>query len=1470
MITLYFSTYIVMFPKTIRPNIDTDINVQILESTGPVNVEVALVDETDRVISSNQATIVQVNFRVMGMNPDLSLVKEPFDIDIFDPKGNKIAQFKNAQDPSGVYTDYMTMSDHPVLGDWKIKVKQGNEKYEKTFTVDEYVLPKFEVSIIFGKPFHLSSDGAYKGKIKAMYTFGKPVKGRGRMRIRRPWRSGKVIERDFKVKVSDRDDQPLANPFSRVNVKVTYQVAIEPEPKPEPKRTTPLPLNIGEPLIERRIIPDIIIDPWFPPRRRTKSVEKKLPPLDVPTDGIVMFDLDILPNTTDINIEAKYEKQSDYKSLVPFKSPSNSFLQVKLLGDSPKAGDIAQFEIKSTEPVPNVHYQLLAKGQIVQTGSVPMDQPDMNSTTFSFPITYEMTPKTRLNVYYIRPDGEVITDVITFNVDGVFKNKVSINFDRRQVQPGKEVILTLKADPDSLVNVLAVDKSVLLLKSGNDLSKDEISSELDKYDNLPGGGGGGPFPIFWGWRWPRPSSGEDAEDVFRNSGIAVLTDANVYNYVEPFRPRPMPMRRFRGGMMADFGGPRMMFAMAAPAPVMAMNVKSAPPPAAPSKPKPVQKVRKLFPETWLWTNSTVGMALDLKKNIEYRLILKTKCLIFIETFVNENGMVDCPEDYNMVQYSGRMASAGMVMMDSAPMLSGAVMRKSPMKLGSSGPKKQVKVRKEFPETWLWMNSTIRYTGDTTMSVKVPDTITKWVATAFAVNNKTGLGLSPSPANVEVFMPFFISLQLPYSVIRGEEVIIQANIFNYLPYEAEVLIILEKNEGWNNTVTLFKDSNIVREKFKARIGRKFKIPAGGVAPAYFPVEPLVTGDLKVNMSAWTSTGISDGVIKYLKVEPEGTENEFNQPVLISLGTPQNPENGGLFREDVDISFPPNTVKGSRRIRASVFGDIMGPSINGIENLLKMPYGCGEQNMLNFAPNIFVQKYLAATNKLTPDLESKIKDYTIKGYQREMTYQHSNTGGFSAFGDSDKSATTWLTSFVIKSFAQASRFITIDDDSVLRAVQFVIDQQNPDGSFREPGRVLHKEMQGGSAAGERSLTAFVLIALKEATVFNGVQEVAQRAIDKATMYLEGQITPAQNNLYELALLGYALEMVKSPKVDDILSILQSKAQTEGGMKYWKKPVTAEKKWKSWAPVKDRPKAVDVETTAYVLLIYALKGDKVNAIPIMRWIAAQRNPEGGFVSTQDTVVALQSLAEIASYLYSKTFNMRVRFDNVGTGTPFTKEFRITQDNALVFQFEEVPHDVQRLRISAEGSGIALAEVATFFNIEDDLQSAAFDANVTLEGETMNGFTVKVCTRWLKEGNAAMSIMDIGIPSGMQPDLDSLDTSMAPYYKRKEMGSRKLTIYLDEINALPQCVSVYMQTTDMVGEKQPSVIRIFDYYEPDNQVTTFYQSAKLASAGVCDVCGRECFCPDLEVGIAFTSSLYHFLVIICMTAIKLGFKKT
>lgn len=60
-----------------------------------------------------------------------------------------------------------------------------------------------------------------------------------------------------------------------------------------------------------------------------------------------------------------------------------------------------------------------------------------------------------------------------------------------------------------------------------------------------------------------------------------------------------------------------------------------------------------------------------------------------------------------------------------------------------------------------------------------------------------------------------------------------------------------------------------------------------------------------------------------------------------------------------------------------GDILGSTMQNIQNLLQMPYGCGEQNMVLFAPNIYVLNYLNETQQLTPEIKSKAIGHLING-------------------------------------------------------------------------------------------------------------------------------------------------------------------------------------------------------------------------------------------------------------------------------------------------------------------------------------------------------------------------------------------------------------------------------------------------------------------------------------------------------------
>ena len=72
---------------------------------------------------------------------------------------------------------------------------------------------------------------------------------------------------------------------------------------------------------------------------------------------------------------------------------------------------------------------------------------------------------------------------------------------------------------------------------------------------------------------------------------------------------------------------------------------------------------------------------------------------------------------------------------------------------------------------------------------MPDTITSWVITAFSIDPVTGLGITKMPTNLKVFQPFFISLNLPYSIKRGEVVSVPIVVFNYLNKELDTEVTL---------------------------------------------------------------------------------------------------------------------------------------------------------------------------------------------------------------------------------------------------------------------------------------------------------------------------------------------------------------------------------------------------------------------------------------------------------------------------------------------------------------------------------------------------------------------------------------------------------------------------------------------------------------------------------------------------------
>eukprot|EP00069_Balaena_mysticetus_P019920 bmy_02576T0 len=372
----------------------------------------------------------------------------------------------------------------------------------------------------------------------------------------------------------------------------------------------------------------------------------------------------------------------------------------------------------------------------------------------------------------------------------------------------------------------------------------------------------------------------------------------------------------------------------------------------------------------------------------------------------------------------------------------------------------------------------------------------------------------------------------------------------------------------------------------------------------------------------------------------------------------------YSEAFTLGVPHSAIPGSERAAASIIGDVMGPTLNHLSNHLRLPFGCGEQNMIHFAPNVFVLKYLQKTRQLSPEVERETTDYLVQGYQRQLTYKHQD-GSYSAFGERDKSGSMWLTAFVLKSFAQARSFIFIDPQELAAAKGWIVQQQRADGSFPAVGRILNKDIQGG-IHGTVPLTAYVVAALLEMGL---ASEEERGAIAKARHFLESG-APLAVDPYSSALTAYALTLLRSPAAPAALRKLRSLAITQDGVTHWSLTGSRDVDKDAFLSFSDgvyqTVVSAEVEMTAYALLTYTLLGDVATALPVVKWLSQQRNALGGFSSTQDTCVALQALAEYAILSYAGGINLTLSL--ASTNLDYQETFELHRANQKLLQMAAV----------------------------------------------------------------------------------------------------------------------------------------------------------------------------------------------------------
>ncbi|XP_069836262.1 alpha-2-macroglobulin-like protein 1 isoform X2 [Dendropsophus ebraccatus] len=1307
--------------------------------------------QTDRAIYQPGEKVI---IKAVDFNENLIAKNDPFtEVTIEDDRRNIIKRWKNVQPNGGILELNYDLSPNIYLGLYKITVNKTDVLADVTVTVDKLVLPKFEVEIVAPEEVTIYQS-SFSIDVCGKYTYGKSVRGHAtgticRKAIFSSDHLCKPIDGEtdvngclsvavdpdyFKFKYTEYDNYVDIEAFlreegtgvERNNTALIYITDVLAKVAFKESRgffksgldyqgLMTLTGPDGQPLEGEDI--ELYIDGGK--REEIYTTDEK---------GMARFTLEsTLFGKKVINLEARYlPKQpladpTDPEEVIPvyedgsaslFPSYTNTISQVKIRSEPfvlpcrEKVNLWADYVLdpsEYTKDTINFYYLIIASGKIVSSSSVEhtiSSDGDLRSF-FAFPVTVTsaMSPEATIIIYAGLQNGDLIADSRTIPVTSCFPNIVSLEFSEEQSLPGSKVNLHISAYPNSLCNVRAVDKSAEILKSEEQHAEDTVNEFLRNWnvygypiaiEELQGCPDGSP---------PQPSEDPEETDTynyFEGSGTKALTNFLIR---KPLNCGPEP--------------------------------------------------------TILIPQSAV------------------------------------PESFEA--FSGES-----VVQNFVAFAAGTSARLPP----------QEKVRKIFPATWLMNTVPIGPTGELNYSLTAPDTITQWNADAFCTST-IGLGFSPR-THLQVFTPYFLYVNLPYSIKQGETLVLKAIVLNFIGQCIKVNVTLyqtkdfqvEPCDGCTYSACLCSEPT---STFTWKI-----IPLTlGTINITIGTEALSTTDLCDGQKPIVpAEGRSDTVQRRLRVESNGVPVENTVSFLLCAFDSQT----------IPLNLPENVVLGSPSAEVTVTGDIMGKPLSNLNNLVKLPRGCGEQNMILLAPVVSALRYLGATGQLTDEIRDQAYGYLENGYQNQLNYKHKD-GSYSVFGERDGSGSTWLTAFVARIFFQVWEQIEIDQSQITDPLNWLKGQQESNGCFKNVGQLYHKEIQGGLDS-QISLTAYVTSAFLEVKLgeptYDDVIKKAKQCLKNCTNQESSTYTKAQC-AYTYTLLG------DTETRRQLLEQLDEVAIKEGDKTHWSINSDLPKDDPLWS----KPNSVDVEITSYVALAMIsenepTKTDLGAVVPTIRWLACQQNANGGYASTQDTVVAIAAVSRYSSLTFVDESMPTITISN---DKGFNRDVTVNPQKLTEVQVVDLPDIPAEYTLEASGSGCAYVQLTERHNIQDPEPEGAFTLElkrtpINCPPHPLPSFTFDI-TVGITNGSddSNMALVIIQYLSGYVATEDSIDKLLAiDVVKRVERSEMDITIYLDKVTSTPIKLSIEMEERNEVLELAPAIVLVKDYYQTTRRKEEIY----------------------------------------------------
>ena len=1365
--------------------------------------------------------------------PDLKPVAgHDVSFSIADPKGNVIYRQRGVTSRFGIASAECALADEIIEGAYQVSCHVGETTSDLTVDVQRYVLPKFKVQVNFDKPYYLPGE-RLTGKVEAHYFFGKPVEN-GEVDV--------VIDQAALVgarltSIQVRTDAAGAAPFAFVlpdrlhasdkngeDARVTVEATVRDAAGQEQKRTEscvvasrPIRIEVipeGGTLVQG--IPNriFLVATYADGRPARVRIAISGETQEAATDELGVATVELTPRTNPIlwTLRATDGEGREGKreiALATGVAPQDFLVSTdKAVYSGGETMHLTGLGRAGNEPI---FVDLVKEGQTLLTSVVGM-QDGRGDAEFDLPP--DLFGTIELCAYRYSTEGEPLRKRRVLYIHQAQEIRIGVKQNVPEHRPGERARLQFKLTDSSgqpvpgALSLAAVDEavfSVLNRAPGMEqrfftLEEELLKPAMTVYPWSPEKRPGSPSPdrlrleqALFARAAGDGAGGNDREALIQRLMPFMGNDRRAFEVLE--RPDWEQIAESRGWfppeLIEQLRGSRGPHSLAVSSyPAKAQQIEAL-------KRERLDSIKALWAFALVVGLITAGIAGLVAIAREFRFPTVFECVVVAGVVAILMALM-----LPAVQQAREAARRSSARNDLSQIelayvnFHDSTKSEAPSDVptglsngtnaGYSGD--APRLRQWFPETLLWRPELITDDyGEVGLDIDLADSITTWRLSASAVSANGALGALQSP--VRVFQPFFVDLNLPVALTRGDAVTVPVVVYNYLDRPQTVHLALENAEGFEQL---------------DGAEQTVELAAGEVKSAGYRLRARRVGKQSLRVTA-RSGEVSDAIERTVEIAAGGRRVE-----QVANGTLHEPAR-------VSVAVPDEAIEGSAKAILKIYPSSFSQLVEGLDAIFRQPYGCFEQTSSTTYPNVLALDYLMRTKKNAPEIEARARQYIHLGYQRLLTFEIAG-GGFDWFGHPP--ANRVLTAYGLMEFADMARVHDVDPALIRRTRDWLINQRQRDGSWVPEGHLLHEDPTGSSAKLARlGTTAYIAWA-----VYGSESAGANKLGATPTLNWLANHEPASiDDPYVLALVANAIIAIdgSGASARPYLARLEALKRTSDDRKlaWWE----AERSGRTLFYGGGVSRQIEATAVAALALMNGA-GQPETIRGALAWLVQQKDPHGTWHSTQATVLALKVLTAATGRAIGGDRERQI--DVALDGQPLRK-LVVPVDQADVMQQIDLSAalDAGRHEVTlTDRSGTAVGfQLAAAHHVPASVESAKPQAfSVTLDykqSELRVGDSVEARAVVKNSTPEAlpMVLVDLPIPPGFDVDSSAFAQLVAAGKIEKfQMTPRSVIVYLRSLAPASQLEIAYSLRGTMVVKVASPPAVAYEYYAPERRATS------------------------------------------------------